>query len=1069
MRKIFLALFTCVLLFLGNKSQAQLTVTMSSVTVDSSQNASVDVTVAGFTNLAGVTFSVNWDSLVLDYVNTTNFSTSPVALTINNIGPPGLGIIKKGQLTFSWDDPAALGRTLPNGTRLFTIVFKAIGKKCATTDIVTSSKPIKINITYGNFVEDQNLINVKGKVTIDCGGTVTDPCPNPICSNPSNLTFSAPTVNAQPGEIVCIPVSVKNFKNINSGQGAFTWNPALLRYTGRNVPANGLPEMANTLNEMDSLNGKITYVWVPDNTLPKTLPDGTVIIELCFKVLGAPGSTACILIGQGTPETIWSTEAISSVPTCFVYGKVKVTDKKDQPTLRIKTGNGSGKKGDTVCVNVTVDSLINGLSFKTEFTWNQSQLKYVRTDNYNLQGLSMGNFNSTAGKLTVAWNNANPVTLPNGTAVFQICFEVLVCEMASINSAINITGVTEGSALINGNPTQIDVVATGGAITITPCVDPAVTCTLGAVTNVSCNGGSNGSVILTVTGNTANCTCLWKNSSGVIVKAAGPVASGCNLTGVAAGTYTYEVSCGGVIACSGTATVNQPTAINIPTVGVITNVGCGQNGSINISTTSGGTGPYTYTWIPNLGNTANPMNLTAGSYSVTVTDANLCTATTTPFVVGDTQGDLVVTAASTNVKCKDAGNGTISLTISGGCPTYTIVWSGPFPLSGANPQNVKPGTYTAVVTDGSNPVETKTVSVTITEPATNPSIAVTNITGTSASTGTITLTITGGTAPYKTDWSGPMTIASGNTSSVITASNLSAGNYNVTVTDANGCIVSSTSPIIVPVITTGVAPVATAAITTIVNGFNVPCFGNSTAVIRVSISAGTYPITVKLFKGAQEIKSQEVSTPTFDFTGLDAGTYRVEYTNTIGTGTPITNLIITQPSRLAATQKVECTEKNSATGTIELLLNNTGVSPYNFNWSGIADNSNKIKDLPADAYNVTVTDANGCTLTLTNIEVKDCSLQGPCYQASTIISPNGDNFNDVFLINCTLDNPSDLTIFDRWGRVVYSQSNYDNTWQGVDNVGKDLAESSYIWVLTVNFGQGKKEIHKGTVTLLRTK
>ena len=73
------------------------------------------------------------------------------------------------------------------------------------------------------------------------------------------------------------------------------------------------------------------------------------------------------------------------------------------------------------------------------------------------------------------------------------------------------------------------------------------------------------------------------------------------------------------------------------------------------------------------------------------------------------------------------------------------------------------------------------------------------------------------------------------------------------------------------------------------------------------------------------------------------------------------------------------------------------------------------------------------------------------------------------MINCVTDNPSDLTVFDRWGRVVYSQSSYDNTWQGIDNAGKDLIESSYIWVLTVNFGQGRKEVQKGTVTVLRTR
>jgi len=104
---------------------------------------------------------------------------------------------------------------------------------------------------------------------------------------------------------------------------------------------------------------------------------------------------------------------------------------------------------------------------------------------------------------------------------------------------------------------------------------------------------------------------------------------------------------------------------------------------------------------------------------------------------------------------------------------------------------------------------------------------------------------------------------------------------------------------------------------------------------------------------------------------------------------------------------------------------------------------------------------------LTNIEVKECAATGDCFTASLVMTPNGDNFNDLFVINCAEENPSDLTVFDRWGRTVYSQINYDNTWQGIDKEGDSLPEGSYMWVLNVNFGQGRREVYKGTVTLLR--
>jgi gliding motility-associated-like protein len=149
-------------------------------------------------------------------------------------------------------------------------------------------------------------------------------------------------------------------------------------------------------------------------------------------------------------------------------------------------------------------------------------------------------------------------------------------------------------------------------------------------------------------------------------------------------------------------------------------------------------------------------------------------------------------------------------------------------------------------------------------------------------------------------------------------------------------------------------------------------------------------------------------------------------------------------------------------------MNNTGAGNYSFSWSGLADLDNLVESLAKGAYNVTVTDANGCTVSVTNIEVKECAAGGDCYTASSVMTPNGDNFNDLFIINCVDDAPADLTVFDRWGRTVYTQINYDNTWQGINTDGTELKEGAYMWVLNVNFGQGRREIYKGTVTLLRS-
>jgi gliding motility-associated-like protein len=238
-------------------------------------------------------------------------------------------------------------------------------------------------------------------------------------------------------------------------------------------------------------------------------------------------------------------------------------------------------------------------------------------------------------------------------------------------------------------------------------------------------------------------------------------------------------------------------------------------------------------------------------------------------------------------------------------------------------------------------------------------------------------------------------------------------------------------------------------------------------VISGTLTKGTYPVTVTLRAGSNTIGSpQVINVAGFTFSNLPAGTYTVTAQNT--TGTVVSQAItITQPTRLNANVLRACSNKNDETGSIEINMNNTGAGNYGYVWQNLSVITNKAEGLAKGFYNVTVTDANACELRLTNIEVDECPLDGDCFVSTSIITPNGDGLNDLFKINCADKNSSDLSIFDRWGRLVYSQSNYDNTWQGLDEDDDLLNEGSYIWVLNVNFGQGRREIYKGTVTLLR--
>lgn len=193
-------------------------------------------------------------------------------------------------------------------------------------------------------------------------------------------------------------------------------------------------------------------------------------------------------------------------------------------------------------------------------------------------------------------------------------------------------------------------------------------------------------------------------------------------------------------------------------------------GSINLSLT-GGTAPFTYLWSNNA-TVQDPQNLAAGTYSVTVTDANGCTSTSNATLTQPTALDISI--SSTQVLCFGGNNGSINLTPSGGAAPYTYLWSNNSTVQ--DPQNLSAGLYSVVVTDANGC--TISTGATITQPAAlNVTISATD--EMMGLDGTASASVTGGTAPFTYAWS------NGGTNSV--ESGLSAGMYSLTVTDANGC------------------------------------------------------------------------------------------------------------------------------------------------------------------------------------------------------------------------------------------------------------------------------------------
>ncbi|MEL6356209.1 MAG: M12 family metallo-peptidase, partial [Bacteroidota bacterium] len=251
-------------------------------------------------------------------------------------------------------------------------------------------------------------------------------------------------------------------------------------------------------------------------------------------------------------------------------------------------------------------------------------------------------------------------------------------------------------------------------------------------TDVSCTGDTDGTATVTAVDGAGAYTYAWNTG--------GTTATINNLT---PGTYSVTVT-SGWYRDSLDVVVGEPSLLTVNVSS--TNANLGNNGSATASS-SGGTQPYSYTWT-NGGTTATINNLGAGTYSVTVTDANQCTVIDSIEVIEEVTG-LETVAEATNVSCFGANDGTVSVTAYGGNGTYAYTWS-----NGATTATVTglgPGTYFVTVTSG-NQTNPYSVAVVNEPTAVSVTIAGTNATG-GNNNGSATATVTGGTPPYLYAWS----------------------------------------------------------------------------------------------------------------------------------------------------------------------------------------------------------------------------------------------------------------------------------------------------------------------------
>jgi hypothetical protein len=607
----------------------------------------------------------------------------------------------------------------------------------------------------------------------------------------------------------------------------------------------------------------------------------------------------------------------------------------------IVSGSTGSNDGDVSGNHGSVDIWVVKLNSSGSITWQKclggtgeeygTEAKQTSDGGYIQSGYTNSNDGDVSGNH--GWWEAWVAKLNSlGSITWQKCLGGTMDEFAyavqetSDNGFIVAGSSSSNNGDVSGNHTELWDFYDWWIVKLASSACPTFNAT-GTVTNATCYGSPNGSININPPNNgSPPYTYVWSNGTTTE-----------DINNIGAGTYSLTISDGINCATAFNFNVTSPPQILISFTSVPVACYGASNGTLTASP-SGGVPGYSYLWSTGA-NTITINNLAAGTYALTVTDANSCTKTSSFSLMQPDQ--LIVTINSQNVSCFGGSNGIASANPAGGIPGYTYIWS-----NGATTSSIyslPAATYFVTVTDlnGCTAINT----ITISEP---PLLTLTtssqNVSCFEAMNGSAMATASGGSPGYSYIWS--------NGASGSTINNLNPGTYTVTVIDTHACTKTSTVAITGP-----------SALVLMLNGANVSCLGDSDGWINAAVSGGVGGYTYLWTNGMTSDSIGNLSAGTFGLTATDASGCTNSSTYEVLSPGPLElNVFTTDVSSAGG-------EDGSASAEVE-----GGTPLYSYLWS-TGEITDAIFNLPAGNYSVTVTDDHGCTeVAFFTITEPDCGL-----------------------------------------------------------------------------------------------
>ncbi|MEM6963112.1 MAG: discoidin domain-containing protein [Bacteroidota bacterium] len=758
---------------------------------------------------------------------------------------------------------SALGQGLNTGSNDGCSCAFGIEITKAAVDTICAGEELRYTFTI--FNQTSGVINnINFEDTLSNGLTFSS---NPFGIT-GGITITGTTNGDSEGNLI--------LNNIPTGESSFSINVQIpTTYSGANPHSN-----VAYLNNISSNSSFLADTVASDDPNTAVIQDSTkVVINIPPTASAIPTDATC---AGDTDGAIDLTPAGGSAPYTFSWSNGATTEDLGSITNGVYTVTVTDDLGCTTTTSATVGTTTSGITV-------------IGTSN------------------DVTCNSGNDGSID---VTVSDCPISLSYTWSHGPTTEDVTGLSAGTYTIT-----VEDNTGAGIITVTETFiinQPTVINTSIASTDVLCFGENTGSATATPSGGTAGYTYSW--SSGGITDTE---------TGLINGTYTVTVTDANTCTATSEVTISQPAAA-LSSTSTSTDVTCNTSGTIDL-TPAGGTAGYTYSWT-NGATTEDLTGLAAGDYTVTITDANLCTVTETVSV--GTAISLAVSGVATVVTCNGGNDGSIDISPVGGTGGYTFAWD-----TGATSEDIgtlTAGTYTVTVTDGS--LCTATTSVTVTE---SDAVSGTSTTGdvscNGGSDGSITLTASGGDGSYTYSWNTLETTKD--------ISGLTAGDYTATITDGNSCTGEVT-------FTVG-EPTALSVSTT---PTDVLCFGENTGSATATPNGGTAGYTYSWSSGGNAATENN----------LLAGTYTVTVTDG-NACTSTTEIIIAQPTAALSLSSTTTEEgcAGASNGTVDLSITG-GTAGYTYLWTTGAT-SQDVSGLVAGTYTVTVTDANACTATQESI------------------------------------------------------------------------------------------------------